>query len=220
MLSAVSERIGERDVVLKTHQALHPDVAEQIDAGLLLASASIRDPREIALAMVDHGRRARRFGFSEFSECRTVYDALPSIDNQVANLKGWSTLKKLELFSYNGICFDTMAVVARLAAQIGVVADPVKVMAPFQSKETDRPFQQRRRDAVPGDACRSSRRYSSNATPNSTASFDSTLPPPRRLSKRRSCDRRDLVVNSAGTLPTFGAGYGLIPRFRSSSCKS
>jgi hypothetical protein len=135
VLSAVSERIGERDVVLKTHQALHPDVAEQIDAGLLLASASIRDPREIALAMVDHGRRARRFGFSEFSECRTVYDALPSIDNQVANFKGWSTLKTLELFFYNEICFDTMAVVARLAAQIGVVADPGKVMAPFQSKK-------------------------------------------------------------------------------------
>src|SRR5208282_3712213 len=134
VLSAVSQRIGERDVVLKTHQGLHPNVAEQIDAGLLLASASIRDPREIALAMVDHGRRARRLGISEFSECRTVYDALPSIDNQVANFKRWSALKTLELFFYNEICFDTMAVVARLAAQIGVVADPGKVLAPFRNK--------------------------------------------------------------------------------------
>lgn len=55
LLEAIAVATGGRDVVLKTHQGLHPEVARQIDARSLLASASIRDPREIALAMVDHG---------------------------------------------------------------------------------------------------------------------------------------------------------------------
>jgi hypothetical protein len=134
LISVVSNQVGERDVVLKTHQALHPDVAEQINAGLLLASASIRDPREIALAMVDHGRRARRLGHSQFSECRTAYDALPSIDYQLANFRRWSALTTLELFFYNEICFETPAVAARLARQIGVAAEPDTVLAPFRDK--------------------------------------------------------------------------------------
>jgi hypothetical protein len=132
LLLAISERIGERDVVLKTHQELHPDVAREIDSGLRLASASIRDPREVALAMVDHGRRARRRGYAEFAECRVVYDALPSLDNQVANFKRWAGLRTLEIFRYNEICFDSRAVVTRIAAQIGVAVDPAEVVAPFR----------------------------------------------------------------------------------------
>jgi hypothetical protein len=134
LLHAVSERVGERDVVLKTHQQLHPDVARQIDSRLRLASASIRDPREIALAIVDHGRRARRWGRADFAECRTVLDALSSIDNQVANFKRWSALETLEIFRFNEICFDSAAVVTRIAAQIGVAVDPGEVLVPFHDK--------------------------------------------------------------------------------------
>ena len=134
LLLAISERIGERDVVLKTHQELHPEVAREIDSGLRLASASIRDPREIALSMVDHGRRARRWGHADFAECRAVCDALPSLDNQIANFKRWSALRTLEIFRYNEICFDSAAVVARIAAQIGVAVDPDEVLAPFHDK--------------------------------------------------------------------------------------
>ena len=54
----------------------------------MLASVSIRDPREIALAMVDHGLdRDYLRRQAEFTECRTVLDALPSLDNQIANLQ-------------------------------------------------------------------------------------------------------------------------------------
>jgi hypothetical protein len=134
LLVAVLERIGECDIVLKTHQKLHPDVAREIDSRLRLASASIRDPREIALAMVDHGRRARRFGHVDFAECRTVYHALPSIDDQIANFRRWAALEPLEIFRYNEICFDSAAVVRRIAAQIGVAVDPNEVLAPFRDK--------------------------------------------------------------------------------------
>jgi hypothetical protein len=134
LLEAISATIGERDIVLKTHQGLHPDVGRRINSRSLLASASIRDPREIALAMVDHGRRSRRRGDPEFAECRTIYDAFPSLDNQTANFSRWSKLERIEIFRYNEICFGSADVVARIAAQIGVSIDPTKVLRPFRGQ--------------------------------------------------------------------------------------
>jgi hypothetical protein len=134
LLDLISDAISERDVVLKTHQGLHQQVGCRIEEGSLLASASIRDPREIALAMVDHGRRSARWGLLEFRECRTVFDTWSSLDNQVSNLNRWSALKTIEVFNYNDICFETRAVVRRIASQIGVAVDASDVLRPFLSK--------------------------------------------------------------------------------------
>ena len=134
LLERISTTLGKRDVILKTHQWLHPEVARRIDERSLLACASIRDPREIALAMVDHGRRSRRRGDAEFAECHTVFDTFPSLDNQTANFARWSALKRIEIFRFNEICFDSAAVVARIAAQVGVAVDPAEVSRPFRDK--------------------------------------------------------------------------------------
>lgn len=133
LLDEVASAAGGRDVVLKTHQGLHREVARWIEAGDILASASVRDPREVALSMVDHGRKSRRLGLAEFSECRTVLDAWPSLDNQVANFGRWSALKAVEVFSYNEICFETASVVARIAAQIGIAVDASAVPSSFRN---------------------------------------------------------------------------------------
>jgi hypothetical protein len=134
LIDAIARAVNGRDVVLKTHQGLHPGVASRIEAGGLLANVSVRDPREIALSMVDHGRKSARLGLPEFTECRTVRNAWPSLDNQVENLKRWSALKAVEVFLYNEICFETVAVVKRIAAQIGVEIDVKKALRPFRSK--------------------------------------------------------------------------------------
>jgi hypothetical protein len=132
LLAAIGAAAGGRDVVLKTHEGLDPEVARRIEDRLLLASASIRDPREIALAMLDHGRRSRRLGRTRFSECVTVFDTLPSLDDQMVSFGSWSALERIEIFKYNDVCFDSAAVVSRLAAQIGVAVDPAEVLKPFR----------------------------------------------------------------------------------------
>jgi hypothetical protein len=134
LLDAISTTIGEGDVVLKTHQGLHPEVARRIDEGSVLASASIRDPREIALAMVDHGRRSRQRGDPQFSECHAVFDTVSSLDDQAANFARWSALERIEIFRFNEICFDSAAVVARIAAQIGLAVNPGEVSRRFRDK--------------------------------------------------------------------------------------
>jgi hypothetical protein len=131
LLQEITGRHHGRDVVLKTHQAPHPQIAARVCAGEILASASIRDPREVALSMIDHGDRSRRLGHSEFSECCTFEDVLPSIDNQIEKFRSWSALPPVKVFHYNEICFEQKNVVAGIADQLGVVVDVDRVLEPF-----------------------------------------------------------------------------------------
>lgn len=131
LIDRVASAACGRPVVLKTHGDLHPEVARRIEAGAVLASASIRDPREIALSMADHGVRARARGEDAFSEVGDPLDTLASIDAQIAVFERWAAVENTEVFTYNQICFDTGATIARLAAQIGVDVDVAQVLAPF-----------------------------------------------------------------------------------------
>jgi hypothetical protein len=136
--AALITRIGQvaegRDVVLKTHQLPGADVLAMIARGDLLASATLRDPREIALSMMDHGDRSRRWHIPEFSECAQVEDCLPSIDHQVATLQALCDVPGVEPIAYAAICFDMEAAIARLARQIGVAVDPEAVAEVFADK--------------------------------------------------------------------------------------
>lgn len=134
LLDRVEAAAKGRNVVLKTHGALRPEVAARIEAGTVLASASIRDPREMALSMADNGARARALGQLAFSEVVTPQDAFPSIDYQMEVFQAWAAVRQIEVFTYNQICFETLATVDRVARQIGVRVDPHRVAAAFKSK--------------------------------------------------------------------------------------
>ncbi len=136
LLDRVCDAARGHPVVLKTHGDLHPEVARRIAAGDVLASASIRDPREMALSMTDHGRRARARGEEAFSEVGDPLDTLISIDEQIAVFERWAAVTNTEVFTYNQICFDTESTIARVAAQIGVDVDIGRVLAPFAHRGT------------------------------------------------------------------------------------
>jgi hypothetical protein len=127
-------RLGQRDLVVKTHGHLHPEIARQIAAGEVLACASIRDPREIALSMLDHGRRNRGNGRRSFTEFHAPLDTLPSLDDQIASFRAWSSIENVLLLQYNEICFTTGDVVERIARQIDVPVNTVEIVNLFSRK--------------------------------------------------------------------------------------
>ena len=124
-----------RDVVIKTHQLPAPEVLALVEKGAIMASASFRDPREIALSMVDHGDRSRRWGIPEFSECAHVLDCRPSLDDQVEVLRVWCSIPRVERIAYNDICFAMPSLIARLARQMGVAGNIGLVEAAFLDKK-------------------------------------------------------------------------------------
>lgn len=134
LLHEISAAAGHRDVVLKTHQRAHPEVAELIEKGSIMACASIRDPREIALSMLDHGRRARKEGFAEFSEFHELRDTLESLDFQIDSFRSWAKIGGVKVFTFNEICFETSAVAEAIAQQVGVAVDVATVLKRFRNR--------------------------------------------------------------------------------------
>ncbi|WP_137129511.1 hypothetical protein [Rhizobium sp. FY34] len=134
-LERIERKAAGRAVVLKTHGRLDPGVAQWIRQGRVLANASYRDPREMALSMVDNGARARKLGELPFSEIVTIDDAIPSIDLQLSYLKDWIEVSEVERFSYNEVCFSTETTIDRLCKQIGIGVDPSLVLSAFRGQE-------------------------------------------------------------------------------------
>jgi hypothetical protein len=115
-----------------------------IAAREILASYAIRDPREIALSMIDHGARSRRWGRSPFSECEAVEDCLPSIDHQMESFELARGAADLLVLPYNLTCFATVQAVSRIAAQIGgsigAGIDPATVARVFAAGRLSQEF--------------------------------------------------------------------------------
>ncbi len=130
LIQELTQVVGGDDLVIKTHGPPRGDIASLIASGAVLANASIRDPREIALSMLDHGKRARRWKLAPFVEFQNLDDTLASIDNQIGYFNAWAEIPKVEVFLYNEICFDSRSVVERLASHIGVAINPIRFCRP------------------------------------------------------------------------------------------
>lgn len=134
LLSDIERHIGGADIVLKTHGPPLGNVTKLAAEGRILASASIRDPREIALSMIDHGARSRRWWNKRFSEFVTAADTLNSLDIQLGCFRDWATVEQVKVFTYNEICYDSAAVIRAVASQIGATVDIDSVLAKFRDK--------------------------------------------------------------------------------------
>jgi hypothetical protein len=134
VLDDARAEIGELDVVIKTHSAPDARVLADVAAGRVLASAIIRDPREIALSMIDHGKRAQTLGLKDFTEFKEPLNVVNNLKGQIVRFDKWVSCDKVAVFTYDQVSFHTSRAVERLAAQIGVAVDPQTVIAPFKAK--------------------------------------------------------------------------------------
>ena len=136
LLGEIQDFVGDRDVVLKTHGPPLKKVGDLVASGQCLASASVRDPREIALSMIDHGHRSRQWKIARFAEFAEVPDTLNALDIQIGLFEAWAKIEGVRIFSYNEICYDTASVVQSIAHQIGNAVDTSSVLKRFRSRTT------------------------------------------------------------------------------------
>jgi hypothetical protein len=136
ILDRVRKEVRGQDVVIKTHGAPDNVILAQVASGHVLASAIIRDPREIALSMVDHGERARALGVKDFTDFTEPRLAIENLKRQIERFNRWTSCKAVLVFAYDQISFETTKAVQILAAQIGVDVNPEVVIAPFAAKKS------------------------------------------------------------------------------------
>lgn len=123
-------------IVLKTHSAPTPEMAAMLREGRACAHAVFRDPREIALSMIDHGKRNRESGGDAFTEIRTLKDAEAAIDTQISYLEEWLKLPGVFPAYYNDFAWTHEPFIKKMRGQTGLKTRSVKgVLAAFNNQK-------------------------------------------------------------------------------------
>lgn len=123
-------------LVLKTHSAPTAEMAVMLREGRAHAHAVFRDPREIALSMIDHGRRNRESGGEAFTEIETLKDAEAAIDTQIEYLEQWLKLPGVFPAYYDDFAWAHEPFIKKMRRQTGLKMRSVKgVLASFNAQK-------------------------------------------------------------------------------------
>ena len=107
-------------VVVKTHSSPDSGMIDMLHDGRAIGSATYRDPRDIALSMLDHGKKARRKGHWAFKEYVELDDTLPSIRGQLTCLEKWLKLPNIMPLRYEDVAFNKVGTVKSYMSQLGI----------------------------------------------------------------------------------------------------
>lgn len=128
------DRLGH-PVAIKTHSRPDPPLARLVETGEARAHAVFRDPRDMALSLLDSGARARRQGRPAFSEMATLDDARRGIDNQMDSLSAWLQLPGVQRLSYDSLAFDTRRAAGEVLEHLGIDGSPARIARQVLKRE-------------------------------------------------------------------------------------
>lgn len=126
-LTSEARAIGHT-IAIKTHTRADPSVVRLLQDGQATAHAVYRDPREIALSMLDHGAKSRANGRPGFVEFVTLADTIDNIRHQINSLKSWLSLPNVRPLYYDDVAFDMDATTALILSEMNLDQDPEAVM--------------------------------------------------------------------------------------------
>lgn len=107
-------------IVIKTHSPPNDYIRDLSANGIIKSHACIRDPRDIALSMLDHSKKSRSMGKLTFTEIKNLDDAKSAIQNQFSSFEQWASLPNSICLSYDEIAFDSEETANRIATHMGV----------------------------------------------------------------------------------------------------
>lgn len=123
--------------VIKTHGAPSPLALELISEGKAFASATYRDPRDIAVSLLDHGKKSREKGIQDFASFYHPLDTIDMITNQLEKrFSLWAANNNCLLLNFDSIKNSPNVVVENIIKQMGVSnVDAKKVCDKFDNKK-------------------------------------------------------------------------------------
>lgn len=110
-------------LVIKTHSRLFPAVGKGLASGALAGHAVCRDPRDMALSMLDAAREGRAWGGRAGDKFKSVADTLPSLHKSIRTFTKWAESPNIMAIHYERLAFDMESVTAEIAVQLGIDVD-------------------------------------------------------------------------------------------------
>jgi ribosomal protein L37AE/L43A len=134
----MSRRCG--DVVVKNHWTLTTSLKSLVRFGLAKVTMTYRDPRDIILSSIDHGRRSREAGMTSggFVEYRTVQDAIPLVQALTETFDRWNATRLIHAVRYEDLISNPCAVIVNMIDFLNWDICELDVLATVEKLSTNR----------------------------------------------------------------------------------
>lgn len=136
VLSQYQKAASDRLLVLKTHSAPTPYAKSEYEAGRIQLMIAIRDPRDIALSLVDHGNRSRADGKPAFSQIHNLSDAAKALAGRTNEAMRWIEFARDKVYKYEEFATDLPGAVSRIAKQLNVRVSIEDVLSKMKGRFT------------------------------------------------------------------------------------
>jgi len=131
---AIVESTGH-PLVLKTHGPPTPAMIRLLRTGQAVGHAIFRDPREIALSMLDHGAASRSRNRTAFSNFRSLEQCVRPIELRVNLFKRWAAQPGVTPWYYDDFAWDKAGALVRLQRQTQLEGVARTVLETFDSQQ-------------------------------------------------------------------------------------
>jgi hypothetical protein len=121
-------------IIIKTHTRPDPSVIDLFDAGRAMAHATYRDPRDMALSMIDHGARNREQGKTAFTEITDLKSARTNINSQIDSLTQWLIRPNCLPLFFDDLAFDMEQTTRQILAHLHLEIEPARVTSFVQNR--------------------------------------------------------------------------------------
>ncbi|MEM8872214.1 MAG: sulfotransferase domain-containing protein [Pseudomonadota bacterium] len=122
-------------VVIKTHNRPDMPLVRLVENREVRAHAVFRDPRDMALSLLDSGAANRAAGRPAFTEFKTLDDTFAGIRNQMDSLSAWLQLPGVRRLSYDRLAFETESAAADILEHLGIDGKPRRIVRQVLRRE-------------------------------------------------------------------------------------
>ena len=117
-----------RPIAIKTHSRIFQRVEMALERGKTIGHAVCRDPRDMALSMLDAAKEGRAWGGGETGTFKTVGDTVKRLHKSVEIFEKWANAPGIMTIHYERVAFDTESVAKEIADQLGITVDIPKAI--------------------------------------------------------------------------------------------
>ncbi len=123
LLEQISLKTGP--FLVKTHAPLNQDIREMLNSGRIMATYIHRDPRDIILSAIDHGRRpADHPAWNPFfARCTDIGTTIPIVRELCHEGAGWMQDARWPVFTYTSLLTDPAGVLGNFFRMLGLPPD-------------------------------------------------------------------------------------------------
>lgn len=137
ILRRIAEARPRAPIVVKTHGGLWKCVEKGLAEGWIVGHAIARDPRDMALSMLDAAHDGRAWGARDGRPHDSADDTLQTIRSQVEKFLRWAQTPGVLPLAYEPLAFATEDAAAAVAGQLGLEIDTAQAARAAKRQETN-----------------------------------------------------------------------------------